>query len=183
MRESTQKSIVGLEDPLVLANYKKTEKKFLAIEDYFVRVLFVAGNHWVCVAGGYNCEYRTSAQKIAIADVALYDSGGTPRRLDPELARQLGHFCNAKSGKISVVVKKTLKQKATLCGFYAAAYATALCNFIDPENIDFTENLLPAHFLECLKSRKVTMFPHKVKNVDLHNNVSPKIFTIDLNKL
>ena len=72
-----QNTIIGLEDPLVLANYTRND---LAIEDYFVRVLFIGGNHWVCVAGGYNCEYRTHSQKIATADVALYDSGGTPRK-------------------------------------------------------------------------------------------------------
>ena len=85
--------------------------------------------------------------------------------------------------RLLLLSKKKQKQKKTLCGFYVAAYATALCNGIDPQTIEFTENLLPAHFLECLKSRKVTMFPYRVKNIDTHNNTSPKVFIIDLNNL
>lgn len=39
----------------------------------------------------------------------------------------------------------------------------ALCHNIDVEAIDFEEKLMIKHFLECIKLRNASMFPHKIK--------------------
>ena len=113
---------------------------------------------------------------MVVADVALYDSMQS-RKLDIILQKQIIHFCIPKSDSITVLVKNTKSQKKIFCGYYAAAYATALCNLIDPENLEFIEEDLPLHFLNCLKTGKIDMFPHKIKKPEDHKI---KTFTIKL---
>ena len=84
-----------------------------------------------------------------------------------------------KSNKIRILVKKVQRQEKDFCGFYSAAFATAICNGIDPEQLVFDEDSLPMHFLQCLNENKITMFPHTKKRT---YKTTPKFYEINLQK-
>ena len=91
------------------------------------------------------------------------------RRFYPDLENQIRelfpheHIVDSKAHKIRILVKKVQRQKKNFCGFYSAAFATAICNHIDPEQLEFDEKSLPMHFLQCLNEKKITMFRHTKK--------------------
>jgi len=60
---------------------------------------------------------------------------------------------------IKIMIQHTQKQEETLCGFFACAFATALCNHVAVENLIFDTDRLTAHWLDCIKTQRATMFP------------------------
>ena len=78
---------------------------------------------------------------------------------------------------IKMRVQKTQKQRRSLCGYFACAFATALCNEIDIETLQFDENEMIKHWIRCIKEKKASMFPHKLKtrvNNTLHQIIRYK---------
>ena len=76
---------------------------------------------------------------------------------------------------IKVKIKRTQIQKKSLCGYFACAFATALCYKIDIETINFDIEKLTTHWLSCIKTKKATSFPSCLKHKS--NNLSCKILT------
>ena len=115
---------------------------------------------WVCVAAGLYIENE---------NMCIFDS--LPRtKIDEYLGNQLKHLfpkesIHDSSGKLTIRVQKTQKQKRELCGFLAAAFATAICLEEDAEELDFDLSQICPHFLECLKTGEISMFPHRKKRV------------------
>ena len=60
-------------------------------------------------------------------------------------------------------IQNTQKQEETLCGFFACAFATALCNQVDIENLIFDKEKLASHWLSCIKNQRAIMFPCSLK--------------------
>lgn len=87
-------------------------------------------------------SYLSTSGTIKIADIALYDSM-KDARVYPEIERQLRAICpldqtvDKKSKKLRILIKKTQNPKKDLCGYFAAAHATSICNLIDPELLEF----------------------------------------------
>ena len=105
------------------------------------------------------------------------------RRFYPDLHKQIkeifpsDHILDKKANKIRILVKKVQHQNKNFCGFYSAAFATAICNHIDPELLEFDEKSLPNHFLQCLNNKRITMFPHTKKK---NYNTARTIYEINL---
>ena len=86
------------------------------------------------------------------------------------LGRQLEKMMNYPSIDekpfIYVRVQKTQEQEFTWCGYFACAFATSLCMGIDIESITFDTNKMLTHWLECIKAKKISMFPYCLKRHD-----------------
>ena len=114
-------------------------------------------NHWVCVVGGLYIKNE---------DVCLFDSmirWEVDRQLGQQLKELYPKDSRKNRNKIVVRIQRTQKQKSDLCGFFACAFATALCFQQDPERIEFNVDELCAHFVKCLKNQTIEMFPHREK--------------------
>ena len=64
-----------------------------------------------------------------------------------------------------------------LCVAGGLYIATALCNEIDIETLQFDENEMIKHWIRCIKEKKASMFPHKLKtrvNNTLHQIIRYK---------
>lgn len=165
--KSNQVKINGLNDPAYLTGlhisntHMKTEP--------FVEIICSNGNHWVCIAAGLN---------RSTADISLYDS--LPRR---EIDPQLGSLCSLISvnerlqkGFLTFEVKNIQNQKKNFCGYYALAFAMALCLGLDPELLEFNENELREHFIGIMfKNKDMSMFPFTYKGL-VYNTMVTHLF-------
>ena len=148
-------NVNGLEDIAVL--YQRSE--YIERTGDFVRVLLSDENHWVCV-------YGKEAEEEAV--VHLYDSLSRTK-IDECLGEQVLNFLplsrndQETRNMVKFFVKNTSKQKRDLCGYFALAYAAALCFEQDPEELVFNEKQIISHFLRCILTQNVRMFPHRRK--------------------
>ena len=158
--KGTFRTIKGLEDPsffCIGSSYiEETTKNF-------VRILYCENEHWIAVSGGLDDE-----------NISIYDSMKR-KSIENHLAKQLEKMMLQPAidqSHIIARVRNTQVQKKTLCGYFACAFATALCFSIDIERIKFdTEKLVP-HWLKCINEMKISMFPYQERiYVDKH----PKI--------
>ena len=67
-----------------------------------------------------------------------------------------GHLSKQLSAQ---VVHVQQQQGTTDCGLYAIAYALHAANGDDPAKLKFEQKKMRAHFLECLKKKKLEAFP------------------------
>jgi hypothetical protein len=144
------KSVTGLEDTLILANFPQTVQKCST----YVRVLMSRECHWVCVRGVENEPYMC----------VLYD---TMRRdvIDSQLGESIGGFSQVPAnGDIRIRVANVQRQDGENCGYFACAIATALLFGHNPEEIVFDEKEMVDHFIDIYaKKAPFTMFPFKKK--------------------
>ena len=62
---------------------------------------------------------------------------------------------------VSYRLANVQKQTDDLCGYFACAFATAICFGIDPETIYFVENEMVEHFIDTLyRNKNFEMFPY-----------------------
>ncbi len=139
------KNINGLEDPLLFSSSSFIFKK----TDNFIRVLLSRGNHWVCLYGDQSNE------------VKLFDSL-VRSKIDYSLGEATKNMLRT-DDPIIFNVQSTQIQKYSVCGHYALAFATSLCFNIDPEKIYFCENNMIEHYIDCLKTNEIKMYPHFTK--------------------
>ena len=94
--------------------------------------------------------------------------------IDEDLGKQLSkmfHLSVEEHQILKVHVKKTQIQKGfNSCGYFALAYATALCFNEDIDTLIFDENKMIDHYLRCIRSRHVTMFPILGHKMPEYNN-------------
>ena len=76
--------------------------------------------------------------------------------------RQIKAIYGHLSKQLSAQVVRVQRQQGTTdCGLYAIAYMYALhvANGDDPAKLKFEQKKMRAHFLECLKIKKLVSFP------------------------
>ncbi len=62
---------------------------------------------------------------------------------------------------VSYRLANVQRQSDDLCGYFACAFATAICYGLDPEIIFFKENEIVEHFINILyRNKKFEMFPY-----------------------
>jgi hypothetical protein len=108
-------------------------------------------NHWVCVRG-FNRQLE------------LYDSYERSS-LDEVLAKNIKNTINFQNyeSPLKINVKSVQIQKTACCGFFAVAFAAALCEGLDPQLLLFDETEIKKHFIDILYGRKeYEMFPFKM---------------------
>ena len=141
-------SIHGLEDPIILTHSPETVPK--SIEN--VRIMMSYNNsHWVCVRG------------IGRNRVDLYDSLSR-NELDSGLKvniRNLLPTNNYAFLYFEVNVRHVQQQRKDRCGYFACAFAAALCEGLNPENLLFDEEDLVKEFKLSLSNNCYKMFSYK----------------------
>ena len=70
---------------------------------------------------------------------------------------------------VTFINEKILKQIGSAdCGLFAPAFATDLCQGLDPTTQSYDQALMRQHYVTCLKSAKVTAFPKTMRRVPCH---------------
>ena len=121
--------------------------------DDFIRILYCDNKHWITVSGGLGLNNE---------NVCIYDS--MPRdSINDYLKKQLEKLIPHKRDETPIInfrIQKTQKQPMTWCGYFACAFATALCYGFDIESLNFDLDDILQHWLRCIKGMKVTMFKY-----------------------
>ena len=143
-------NIDGLEDPLLLAErfqYKSTATSF-------VQIINLSRTHWVC-ASSINCP-------LGIVDV--YDSMPACSFGSLSLKRQVAVILKTNEPSFELHFVETQRQSGGAdCGIFSIAFATALCQGIDPHGCSFSQTQMRAHLHHCLEQGNLTIFPPSKK--------------------
>lgn len=129
----------GLEDPILVSHSKRLQRT-----ENFIRVMLAGENsdHWVCVRGINGI-------------IEIYDS--LPRRdIDPVLLKNILNVLpdELKSKGIGeAVVKSVQRQKGQYCGYFALAFASSLCQGLNPEKLIFEETEIREHYFASIFHR------------------------------
>ena len=148
--------IHGLENPsmFVFNNFESNN-----ITDQFVRIVHCREkyreDHWVCITG------RTIKNG---ENFKLYDSLGQYREcIQPYLGNQIKKFVKSNSKNVSILMPNLKSQTNSLCGFYACAFATAYCYQFNIDLIEFDEDKLVNHWINCIQTKNLSMFPFTIR--------------------
>lgn len=133
----------GLEDTCTLT-YKQCNP------ESFVQILYVNGNHWLCVSN--KLTYNQS--------VEMFDSLHTVPVEDGEIAFQVAGILAPVGPSFEIdLVNVHLQHGATDCGLYALAYAFDLCAGKDPFEATYDQDLMRSHLLSCFEEEQFKSFP------------------------
>ncbi|CAH3041503.1 unnamed protein product, partial [Porites lobata] len=149
--------IEGLMSPSI-----STVQQFPVMRQEFVQVLHTGGLHWVTVST-IGCKGNNK--------VNLYDSlyhGISPQ--NEEQIASLLFVDNAEHIEVSIppVVQQT---NGTDCGVYAIAFATALCNNLDPTSLKFNRRAIRDHLWQALQCGHLSMFPFEKRRPQDQNKL------------
>ena len=112
---------------------------FPIVQDSFVQILHVQGNHWVTVAG-------TSSNMVHI----IYNFTTTETKM------QVASIIGSTEPQIAFKVHKIQFQKGSAdCGLFAIAYATDVAFGNDPASFQYEQGALRAHFFDCIRNNKL----------------------------
>ena len=121
----------------------------------FVQILNCTRNHWSGI-----CISTVGCQP---GKVNMFDSmctGDIPLSTKEAVASLL---CTTKRF-ISLVFPDVQQQPNHYdCGLFALAYASSVCNNLDPATINYDQHCLRPHFLKCLKNGEFKSFPCEPK--------------------
>lgn len=95
----------------------------------------------------------------------MFDSG-IRLQIDDVLGDQVSNLLDQSKIDNEIIyfrIQNTQKQEGHFCGYFALAFATAICFGVSPESIIYDQNQMIDHFLSCLETRTPTMFPHRLK--------------------
>lgn len=90
--------------------------------------------------------------------IKVYDSGG--KYITHRNQEQIAALLFTQQNTITVQFMGVMWQYgASDCGLFAIANATALCNGIDPTCCVYQQSIMRKHFLKCLETGKMSLFP------------------------
>lgn len=119
-----------------------SSKKFLQILN--------TGDHWVCITNRFSESTH---------DVFVYNSlyGPVSDSLVIQTSSILRSYPDSADDSIRFHIRECCQQtnKTRLCGFYAAAFALAVSNNVDPTGTFYDENTLPQQVLQRISSGNV----------------------------
>ena len=152
-------TVNGLNDPIYLSQSYLVNHTHQRKES-FVEVIFSRGNHWICIESGI--LNKDNEKGI----ISIFDSMSRT-----SIDNMLGTQCSlivptnfVKNNLLTFRVAKTQNQKFDFCGYFALAYAMAICLDINPENIYFDENDIRNHYIDVmLNNKQFSMFPYILK--------------------
>ena len=117
-------------------------------EKQFVQILNLSKSHWITIST-LNCQPGT---------VHVYDS--MQLGLNSSLKRIVADLMFYKGKKITIKYMHIQQQKgASDCGLFAIATATALCNGIEPNKLQFNQKLMRQHLKRAIEQQNLGVFP------------------------
>ena len=115
----------------------------------FVQLLH-GSNHWLCVS---TVGYKES--EINVLD-SLYNT------VPLKVKRQIAILMNSKTSTLKLNFINVAKQRGgSDCGLYAIANAAAVCAGLDTTTLQYEQNGMRHHLLQCLEAGVITPFPHQ----------------------
>ena len=136
----------GLEDPLLLA--EKLSYRSSSIS--FIQIVNLGRTHWVCVSS-FNCV-------PGVVDV--YNSIPACSLGSASLRQQVAAIYTPTDRSFELHFIETQRQSGGMdCGLFSIAFATALCQGIDPHTCCFDQTQMRTHLHSCLEQLKMTLFP------------------------
>ena len=116
----------------------------------FVQILNVNRNHWIVIST-VNCPQST---------IDVYDS--MQLSLSPHLKKLVADLLQSPNQEITIRYRDVQWQSGgSDCGVFSVAFATSICNGIDPVTVTFSQSRMRAHLLHCIEEQSMSMFPHK----------------------
>ena len=136
----------GLEDTCFLSYCYKWDSN----SESFIQILFVCGNHWVCV----------SNKICASNSVEYFDSFVTVPEDKGDIACQISSIVVTDNPTFDINVVNVHQQEGSdNCGLYALAYAFDLCFGIDPFESKYKQEAMRVHLHSCIEHEEVKPFP------------------------
>ena len=134
----------GLQDTLLIEQCGT----YRSGNDYFVQIVYVNGNHWVCASNKFSPP----------GAIDVFDCSSSSNSTN--LKRQLAIMLKCPSASFLVRNVEVQRQNGTSdCGLFAIAFAHTLCLGVDPHIINFKQDLMRTHYESCIDDKKFTMFP------------------------
>ena len=134
-------SVSGLYNPILGADLS-----FPVTQTPFVQILHTGGSHWLTIEG------------VTPSLAQVYDSMCYTTSTTTQLQIAALMCCQASSITVNVQ-SMCLQNGGSDCGVYAIAYATDLCHGNHPEGLQYHQDRLRSHFIQCLESKKMLPFP------------------------
>ena len=114
----------------------------------FIQILCIRNNHWICVST-VGCQPST----INVFD-SMYGF------LDRQMKKLIADIMQTREKQIKVHYCDVQWQSGgSDCGLFAVAFATSICCGVDPTTVAFEQRFMREHFLDCLQTKTMTMFP------------------------
>ena len=116
----------------------------------FVQLAHIDQSHWLCFSS-INCP-------PGVVDV--YDSAPYPLSSCSVLFKQVAAVADCKNSILELrYVDVQVQEGANDCGLFAIAFATALCNGIDPHSLSLDQNSMREHLISCFEEGEMLPFP------------------------
>lgn len=98
--------------------------------------------------------------------------------LDSSILEQACSILHSPAKSITVKIVAVQQQhRPTQCGLYALAFATDLCNNVDPFSRVYYESKFRDHLLKCFVSEKIASFPSRDRKIVLAERLTKVIMT------
>ena len=136
----------GLHHTLTLAK----KPHLCASPEDFVQLAHIEQSHWVCFSS-INCP-------PGVVDV--YDSAPYSSSTCNVLLKQVAAVAKCQDTNLEVRFVDVQVQEGTNdCGLFAIAFATALCNGVDPYSLSLDQKSMREHLLNCFEEGEMLPFP------------------------
>lgn len=126
---------------------------FEPLKNDFIQILNCERKHWICV----------STIDCANGKIKVYDSlrtGDIPLTTQESISTLL----HTTKKSVSLMFPDVQQQDNSFdCGLFALAYASSICQNIDPATVLYEKLSLRSHFLSCLVNKEFIPFPYKLK--------------------
>ena len=117
-------------------------------EKEFVQILNLSASHWITI----------STVDCPLGTIRVYDS--LQLGLNSSLKRLIADLMFHQGKKIKIEYVNMQQQRGPNdCGLFAIATATALCNGIDPNKLEFTQKGMRQHFANAIEMKMLSPFP------------------------
>ena len=122
-------------------------RNFNVMSGEFIQILHTGAQHWVCISTigcspGYVNLYESMFHEVIGVEVE-------------EQVTSLLHDSYLGLNNVSV----QQQQNGSDCGIFAISFATCLVYFESPENVTFDIPKMRKHLAQCLRNRKMELFP------------------------
>ena len=138
-----QYGIAGLQDVTMLQTLSMDVQP-----GEYVQILNMANSHWVTIST-IGCEAGT---------VNVYDSG--EKHISYRNKEQVASLLFTERSTIEIkFMNVQIQYDSSDCGLFAVAFATSLCEDIDPTTCIYRQPNMQRHFLACIDNGEMKEFP------------------------
>ena len=136
----------------------------------------ITGSHVVPAQSDFVQIVNTGSHWVCLTSIATGSASGTVRIFDSLYLKPssiaIEHACRMlmfPGDQVTLVNEKVQRQVGSNdCGLFAMAFATDLCNGLDPVNQRYEQGCMRQHYVSCLENGSMVPFPKTTKKVPLH---------------